>query len=1486
MSEFIKNISKLSSENAVSPRSANLPHDELQHNIETIYNSLSNTYKVGDIAQLLFGNILDLDSNGQRKYINGGKFDTDEKVFSWNAHNGAELSLTNISDDIRDDTGGYTDGVMKMKISRPSTSSGELYSRITRIIQLPPAIKMQKIIIAVKAAAISKFGKYDELPMTVKVNGRKTVVYKVKYDVEQGTVISPVGPHFNEFESVHFGGSVPALSASEVEYIEPSVESGLSQDIYAPLAPYFETVFLTYDLSADENSIELELGYNEDTDSFPDGSLRLFRDGNMTRDGSYFLISNMYVGFNSTGADDSFLNSTFFGEQFSGRFSDINTLYDFENNVAKGSPDFISQYIFSSGDFFVNQTGDVLTGPLDMQDNHILIDSLGDPYNHIYDPNDLAKPLSIFNDVRNIVNVEYVEQLRQDILLGDPASTNPLDNFDAISRALSGDPDFAGTMNRELAGKLSRFGDVSERTMQDAIYMNLNRIEGLDNGRTGNVGVNDAANMLQLSLRLSRENGSSIDDRTIHDDIFMDQFSIQDLSTDALVPLSANSFAVTKEWGIAKYASSSDADRTMNNDLFMGNFGIHDLETCALSGDAANQWYVDNKFNEFFQGVAVIKWRSDEFHTVQVPDPTDLVKDYVMNLGQSLRFDPTTGTDILKDNDIRIGKQDLLLFKDGSLLIEGRHYRVIDDDLTATEGPYSAGSAPDAIPSVTNVTTTWIALIGDEYQDGQVLTAMGINIHDGYLATAGGVMAGEIAMSGRRITALGNPLSPRDAINKASAIALIQAQLGDTHSVAISGFRDENLVLEDSTFGPTTQQEREDNFFVIETTKSFEVGLSTIDVYKDGIKQQQDISPDLTSVDATLNNSGSFFAVHSITPNGVQPLTQIGIVDGAGTRIAADTGSTTNKIAFKPTTWEEGSMVDIHNTVFKFNYLQLEGDTIPNNNMRGAIDMGGYRVYNMPSLSGDDVGTYTNAVRYDEILLRDRYGAHDNQSIDPDTVNTFNFNAVTGTIDYYLSREGQGDKHGRDASNAMPVSLFFSNNDNQFSLDVRNEQTERLCYRVGSTNNIVRVYVDRYVSNGLNQGDFTVGTEKFNFSFGGGGNFEVYLTDSNNDNSQAPAVGNTNGLFTFNQFQIEEGTAVRVITHRRDMESTHDSNVDYAKIRVTGMTNPAQANGDKNISYVKDGSTVIFENAELVFEPESGYANAECYCNVERNSSIVFNANSTLRASDDFISGTSDDNIVVTVSGNSVLEFKDGARIAGSMTRSPNNRDSAMDSATSERIYASGGLTLNINSNASVKLSTTQKDDTSATVFEVSNIYMNKGNLDVEVSNAVITGVIIADHNSVMNLKAYDKIDITTDSFDSSTSVKGWSWIIRGNSNFTFDCVELNGDNVLISLSDSRFLVNTYKGMIKRFVNLLGSVSIFQTDNDGADVSQPSPKFDSLEVHVPPPPFGDGCLVDDDAVMVQKQPYVTKKGWEFVVSGTKVRLFSYPTFIDFDVGVV
>lgn len=306
MSEFIKNISKLSSENAVSPRSANLPHDELQHNIETIYNSLANTYKVGDIGQLLYGNILDLDSNGQRKYVNGGTFDTDEKVFSWNSHNGTEISLTTIRDAIRDDTGSYTNGVMKVKLSRPSASSGEAYARITRIIQLPPAIRTQKLIIAVKAAAISKDGRYDELPLTMKVNGRKAVTCKVNYSLEEGTVVAPTGPHYNDTENLYFSGTVPALSASDVEFMKPSASSGLAADIYAPAAPYFETVYLTYDLSADENTLEIEIGYDENNDTFPDGSSRLFRHGTMTRDGAYFLISNMYVGFNSSGADDAF----------------------------------------------------------------------------------------------------------------------------------------------------------------------------------------------------------------------------------------------------------------------------------------------------------------------------------------------------------------------------------------------------------------------------------------------------------------------------------------------------------------------------------------------------------------------------------------------------------------------------------------------------------------------------------------------------------------------------------------------------------------------------------------------------------------------------------------------------------------------------------------------------------------------------------------------------------------------------------------------------------------------------------------------------------------------------------------------------------------------------------------------------------------------------------------------------------------------------
>jgi hypothetical protein len=235
-----------------------------------------------------------------------------------------------------------------------------------------------------------------------------------------------------------------------------------------------------------------------------------------------------------------------------------------------------------------------------------------------------------------------------------------------------------------------------------------------------------------------------------------------------------------------------------------------------------------------------------------------------------------------------------------------------------------------------------------------------------------------------------------------------------------------------------------------------------------------------------------------------------------------------------------------------------------------------------------------------------------------------------------------------------------------------------------------------------------------------------------------------------------------------------------------------------------------------------------------------------------------------------------------------------IDRVTGDQLYATGGLTLDIATKSSVIMRTSETATdpiTSATFnklssFRVSNILMNDASIDVKCTDSQITGIVTLDNNSKFSLESLGKVQITTQSFDSATSIKGWSWTIKRNSLASIKGQMVDASNLIFTVSDSNLYLWAHQGIIRRFVNLLGSTTIFETDNDGSDVSEPQPEFGTFEVHIPPPPFGDGCLVDDEAILVQKHPYATKRGWLFELADTKLRKFSYPTFTDFDEGVV
>jgi len=90
---FIQDISLLNPSVNVTDENANLPHLELLHNQQFLLNLLNNSSSNNSqLLSLIYGNILDYDSSGNKIFFNGGKFDCFEKKHSWLAINDGSVS--------------------------------------------------------------------------------------------------------------------------------------------------------------------------------------------------------------------------------------------------------------------------------------------------------------------------------------------------------------------------------------------------------------------------------------------------------------------------------------------------------------------------------------------------------------------------------------------------------------------------------------------------------------------------------------------------------------------------------------------------------------------------------------------------------------------------------------------------------------------------------------------------------------------------------------------------------------------------------------------------------------------------------------------------------------------------------------------------------------------------------------------------------------------------------------------------------------------------------------------------------------------------------------------------------------------------------------------------------------------------------------------------------------------------------------------------
>jgi hypothetical protein len=76
MDGYIPKIRLLSEYDTFSEDNVNSIVQQLQHNIDLLYNNMASSPNNWNVSEIIYGNMMDFDSTGQKRFSNGGRMDT------------------------------------------------------------------------------------------------------------------------------------------------------------------------------------------------------------------------------------------------------------------------------------------------------------------------------------------------------------------------------------------------------------------------------------------------------------------------------------------------------------------------------------------------------------------------------------------------------------------------------------------------------------------------------------------------------------------------------------------------------------------------------------------------------------------------------------------------------------------------------------------------------------------------------------------------------------------------------------------------------------------------------------------------------------------------------------------------------------------------------------------------------------------------------------------------------------------------------------------------------------------------------------------------------------------------------------------------------------------------------------------------------------------------------------------------------------------
>jgi hypothetical protein len=374
--EYISKHKRFDQNDFVNAEVFNAAVETLQHNIDLLFNQWKSSHVTWNVSELLFGNLLDFDSTGQKRFVNGGKMDVIEKILLFKPFVGSiRLEKKNILNNNR---------WLTWDIPRYLTSNVKL----SRSIALPETIRHQNLLIAFKFATYQNNTVLQNERFEVYVNG----VHSGSFN--SGTV------EINGIVEAKTGFAVYSLTGNESNILIELVRSPTNTEVPNNYSVKISNIFCglhTLGNSAYKMNFpgcgSSFVGKNADIEAFYDFQnnavrpIPTFLIGNEHMEGDSSLTINVtetpltaqttfYVGLNGSG------NNTGINSENRISFADFFALEDFSSRTITVDFEYAEGYgdmIFTSGNFDVYLHGNTKCNKIKcIKNSYVTIQTSGD----------------------------------------------------------------------------------------------------------------------------------------------------------------------------------------------------------------------------------------------------------------------------------------------------------------------------------------------------------------------------------------------------------------------------------------------------------------------------------------------------------------------------------------------------------------------------------------------------------------------------------------------------------------------------------------------------------------------------------------------------------------------------------------------------------------------------------------------------------------------------------------------------------------------------------------------------------------------------------------------------------------------------------------------------------------------------------------------------------------------------------------------------